>query len=125
MKKALILSTICALLLMASVAAFNVDVGFSLFMSTEIDHIVARIIVAVALVLTLVATRPRSEATRMVLAGIAFLVVAFSITQTINYQLSLLDSVAYFLAGLLISIEAFETEFDVQAGAAPPKTHRV
>ena len=125
MKKALTLSTICALLLMASVAAFRVDVGFSLFMSTEIDHIIARTIIAFSLAITLIVTRPRPDIARLVLAGIALLVIAFTVTQTINYQLGILDSVAYFLAGLLISMEAFEAEFEVPAGQTLPKTHRV
>ena len=125
MKKALTLSTICALLLMASVAAFNVEVGFSLFMSTDVDHIIARIVIAYALAATLIATRPRSQNVRLVLAGFALLIIAFSITQTINYQLGLLDSVAYFLAGLLVSMEAFEAEFEASAGSTLTKTHRV
>lgn len=124
MKQALTLSTVSVLLLMASVAAFQVDIGFSLFMSTGIDHIIARVIIAIALAATLVVTRPRSETTRMVLAGMAFLVIAFSVMQTINYQLNLLDSIAYFLAGLLVSIEAFEAEFETPAGTTAQKTHR-
>lgn len=124
MKKALTISTIAALLLMASVAAFHVEVGFSLFMSSEIDHIIARIILAVVLFVTLVATRPRSQTIRMVLGTIALLTIAFSIMQTINYHLSLLDSVAYFLAGLLVSIEAFEADFETPIQAPLPKTHR-
>ena len=121
MRKLLTICTVAALLLMASVAFMHVDIGFSLFMSTEIDHIIARIVIAVALMVILLVPPPRVRSLRVTLMIISLLVITFAVTQTINYHLCLLDSVAYFLSGILLAIDAGEVDLESPARMAFPK----
>lgn len=125
MKRALTVCTVAALLLMASVSLMHVETGFSLFMSTDIDHVVARLIIVSALLAILIIPPPRVRALRIVLIMTSLLVISFAVTQTITYQLGLLDSVAYFLAGLLLSIDAFEVDMEAPRGVHFTKPRQI
>ncbi len=125
MKKALTICTVAALLLMASVAISGNDTGFSLFMGTGIDHVIARVIIAIALMVILVVPPPRVRSLRATLAIVSLLVITFAITQTINYHLQPLDSVAYFLSGILLAIDAGEVDLEARAPVAFPKPHHL
>ncbi|QQS21919.1 hypothetical protein IPM09_05430 [Candidatus Saccharibacteria bacterium] len=110
MKKTLIVGTCFALIIMTIVSISGIDAGFNLLMNTGIEHSLARLALVGALVTLLITSRPRAVVVRALLGVISLGVLVFAIAQTIDYQLGLLDTVAYFLAGLMISIEAFEPQ---------------
>lgn len=110
MKKILTLGTIAALVVMIITALSGNDTGFSLFMNTNIEHTIARAVLIVGLLGIAVTTRPRSRLFRTTLGIVSALVISFTVFQTLNYSLGLLDTVVYFLGGLLLSIESLENE---------------
>lgn len=110
MKKILTLGTIAALVVMIITALSGTDTGFSLFMNTEIEHTIARAVLIVGLLGIAVTARPRSKLFRTTLGIVSAMVIVFTVIQTLNYSLGLLDTVVYFLGGLLLSIESLETE---------------
>ncbi|MFZ1258587.1 MAG: hypothetical protein WAQ25_03900 [Candidatus Saccharimonas sp.] len=119
MKKALIISTAATLLGMSAIAVSGVDTGFHLFMNTGIEHSIARVVLAVALLVILVTSRPRSAALRGLLGAIALVSISFAVSQTLNYQLGLFDTLVYFLAGLVVSIESLELEPESSTEQSP------
>ena len=110
MKKILTIGTIVALVVMIITAVSGNDTGFSLFMNTNIEHTIARAVLVVGLLGIAVTTRPRSRLFRTTLGIVSALVISFTVFQTLNYSLGLLDTVVYFLGGLLLSIESLESE---------------
>lgn len=110
MKQVLTVGTIAALVVMIITALTGNDTGFSLFMNTSIEHTIARAVLIAGLLGVAMTTRPRSRVFRSALGVIAGLIVIFTVAQTLNYNLGLLDTVVYFLGGLLLSIEALEAE---------------
>ena len=125
MKQVLTLGTIAALVVMIITALSGNDTGFSLFMNTNIEHTIARVVLIVALVAVAMTTRPRSHMFRTALGVVSVLMIIFTATQTMNYSLGLLDSVVYFLGGLLLSIESLEAEEEAPAhtGGLAPTAH--
>ena len=119
MKNALIISTAATLLGMSAIAVSGVDTGFHLFMNTGIEHSIARVVLAVALLVILVTSRPRSAALRGLLGAIALVSISFAVSQTLNYQLGLFDTLVYFLAGLVVSIESLELEPESSTEQSP------
>lgn len=110
MKQVLTVGTIAALVVMIITALSGNDTGFSLFMNTGFEHTIARAVLIVGLLGVAMTTRPRSRSFRAGLGIVAALIVLFTITQTLNYNLGLLDTIVYFLGGLLLSIESLEAE---------------
>jgi hypothetical protein len=101
------------------------DTGFSLFMNTNIEHTIARVVLIIALIGVAMTTRPRSHMFRTALGVVSVLMIAFTAVETINYNLGLLDTVVYFLGGLLLSIESLEAEDEapVHTGHIAPTAH--
>lgn len=110
MKRILTLGTIAALTVMIITALSGTDTGFSLFMNTGIEHTIARAVLIVGLAGIAVTARPRSRLFRTTLGIVSAMVIMFTLIQTLNYNLGLLDTVVYFLGGLLLSIESLETD---------------
>jgi hypothetical protein len=110
MKKVLTVGTIAALIVMIITALTGNDTGFSLFMNTNIEHTIARVVLIIALFAVASTIRPRSHLFRTALGIVSVLIITFTVAQTLNYSLGLLDSVVYFLGGLLLSIEALEED---------------
>lgn len=110
MKKILTLGTIAALIVMIVTALSGTDTGFSLFMNTNIEHTIARAVLIIGLIGVAVTTRPRSRLFRTTLGIVSAMIIVFTVLQTLSYSLGLLDTVVYFLGGLLLSIESLEGE---------------
>lgn len=113
MKKGLTLGTIAALSFMSVVGLANVETGFNLFMGTGLEHNIARLVLAAVLYATLIVARPRPRSARILLGIIASSVIIFAVGQSFSYSLSLFDTLAYFLAGLLLTLEAVESDFAI------------
>lgn len=110
MKKGLTIGTIAVLIFMSIVGLAGVETGFNLFMGTGLEHNVARLVLAAALGATLLVSRPRPKTARVLLGVIAGTIIIFAVGQSVSYALSLFDTLAYFLAGLLLTLEAIEPE---------------
>ena len=91
MKKILTLGTIAALVVMIITALSGNDTGFSLFMNTSIEHTIARAVLIIGLLGIAVTARPRSKLFRTTLGIVSALVIIFTVVQTLNYSLGLLD----------------------------------
>ena len=125
MKKVLTIGTIAALFVMILAAVTGSDAGFSLFMNTGIEHIIARAVLIGGLVAVAMTSRPRSKTFRTALGVISVLMIVFTAVQTLNYSLGLLDAVVYFLGGLLLSIESLEAESPTERDTNYPHTVRI
>lgn len=110
MKKGLTIGTIATLTFMSIVGLANVETGFNLFMGTGLEHNIARLVLAAALFSTLIVTRPRPRSARVLLGIIASTILTFAVGQSFSYTLDLFDALAYFIAGLMLTLEAIEPE---------------
>ncbi len=110
MKKIPVIGTIAAILIMMMTTLSGRDTGYSLFMNTSLEHIIARVVLIVSLLVVVMSVRPRAHLFRATISLISFAIIIFTVSQTITYSLGLFDSFAYFLSSLILSVEALEAE---------------
>ena len=110
MKQITTIGTIIVLAIMVLATATNMNIGFTLMMSAGVDHNIARIVIIAALSIIVFTTRPRSKATRAVLAVLSAIITSYALAQTANYGLQIFDSLAYLLSAVILMTESLEVE---------------
>lgn len=110
MKRTLTVGTIIVLFIMIAATLSSSNLGFTLMMSTGLEHNIARIVLIGALLAVALTSRPRGRYFRMSLATISATIAAYALIQTSNYGLQLFDALAYMLAGLILMTESLEVE---------------
>lgn len=110
MKKLLTVGAIGILSLLLATSLFDIKNGLDLFMNTSLFHDSARIMLIVALLVTLVVSRPRPKVLRLLLAAVSLMITASSLISAVNFTLQLFDTLAYILAAVILMTESLEVE---------------
>jgi len=110
MKRIVTIGTIIVLMIMLVASLTSSNLGFTLMMSTGLEHNIARIVLIAALLAITFTARPRSKEFRIGLAVISAGITAYALAQTANYGLQIFDSLAYVLAGVILMTESLEVD---------------
>ena len=110
MKRIVTIGTIIVLMIMLVASLTSSNLGFTLMMSTGLEHNIARIVLIAALVAITFTARPRSNNFRVALAIISAGITSYALMQTANYGLQIFDSLAYVLSAVILMTESLEVE---------------
>lgn len=110
MKRIVTIGTIIVLMIMLVASLTSSNLGFTLMMSTGLEHNIARIVLIAALLAITFTVRPRSKNFRVALAVISAGITSYALMQTANYDLQIFDSLAYVLSAVILMTESLEVE---------------
>lgn len=110
MKRIVTIGTIIVLAIMLFTSLTSSNLGFTLMMSTAVEHNIARIVLLLTLITITFTVRPRSKEFRMILAAISASITAYALAQTANYGLQIFDSLVYVLAAVILMTESLEVD---------------
>jgi hypothetical protein len=110
MKRIVTIGTIIVLMIMLVASLTSSNLGFTLMMSTGLEHNIARIVLIAALLAITFTVRPRSKNFRVALAVISAGITSYALMQTANYGLQIFDSLAYVLSAVILMTESLEVE---------------
>ncbi len=111
MKKSLYpFAAISVLFAMLASSLLNTNLGYSLIMSHDMVHNIARVVLIVAFVVLAFTVRPRATGIRVALACVSALVTGVALYMAATYTLPLLDALVYLASATVLMIEAIEGE---------------